>query len=239
MEPFRIGLPARLNAKTIHDLLSQLESARASEARVWVLEGDSEGAFCRGMDLSSVATAQQARVGVGAFVRCMSELASAPRPTVAVVNGEVLGGGVGLMSICDLVVASEPSTVALPEALFGILPAMIMPALLSRMSPQKARLLSLTCTAASSDWAKDAGLFDRVVPADKLDRARRRAIRDLSRVHGAAVPRVRDLIRMASASPFDAALERGAALAEETVADAAIQKRVARFLDEGIAPWTP
>jgi len=235
---FRIGLPARLSAATIETLVNSLAEAKASDARVWVLEGEDPDAFCRGMDLSSVANAEEGRVAVGRFAEALRLLSNAPRPTVAVVHAEALGGGVGIMAACDLVVASEKASVALPEGLFGILPAMIMPSLLTRMSPQKARLLSLTCTAAPATWAHDAGLFDRLSAPEKLERAKKRAVRDLSRVNPGAVARLRSLIHMADDTAFEPALEKATEIAAETVADAEVQRTVALFLEEGVAPWT-
>ncbi len=237
MASFRIGLPARLSAASIAQLERAFDEAKASDARVWVLEGDEPGAFCRGMDLSSVASAEDGRVAVEAFARCIGRLAHAPRPTIAVIDGEALGGGVGIAAACDLTLASSASSVGLPEALFGILPAMIMPALLSRMTQQRTRLLSLTCTSEPADWAQRAGLFDRVVEPEKLERAKKRAIRDLSRVNSAAVPKLRRLIDTVGAAPFDAALSSATEVAVDMVADPDVQRTVALFLEEGIAPW--
>jgi len=113
-----------------------------------------------------------------------------------------------------------------------------MPALLSRMTQQKTRLLALTCTSESAEWAQTAGLFDRVVEPEKLQRARKRAIRDLSRVNPMAVPKLRRLIHDVNGAPFETALAGATEVAVEMVSDQEVQRTVALFLEEGVAPWT-
>lgn len=238
MDAFSIGLPPRLSAVSIEALEATLAAAATSDAKVWQLEGTEPGVFCRGMDLSSVASASDGREAVLAFARCMRLLMGAPRPTLAIIEGEALGGGAGIAAACDLTVATTEATIGLPETLFGILPAMIMPALLSRMTPQRARLLALTCASQSAEWAQAAGLFDRVVAPDRLDKMKRRARKDLSRVAPSATGRLRDLVHRQSALPWGEGLDEATEIAAATVADPDIQRAVARFLEEGVAPWT-
>ena len=106
MDAFVIGLPPRLSADSIEALEATLGAAAASEARVWQLEGSEPGVFCRGMDLSSVANASDGHDAVHAFARCLRLLMNAPRPTLAIIEGEALGGGGELAAACDLTVAT-------------------------------------------------------------------------------------------------------------------------------------
>lgn len=238
MVAYRIGLPARLSLSSIDALERALAEAEASDATVWVLDGASPEVFCGGMDLESLATEAQGDRAVRGFARCLRALMHASRPTIAVVEGEALGGGLGLAAACDLTLASTRASVALPEALFGILPALIMPALLSRMTPQRVRLLALTGSTRPAEWAENAGLFDRVVPPERLAQADRRAQRELSRVSPETVGRLRQLVRDQSALALDAGLDEATEIAAATVADAEVRRTVARFLEEGVAPWT-
>ncbi len=238
MKAFRIRLPSRLSAASIVTLDETLTEAEASENSVWVFEGAEPGVFCLGMDLASVATEAKARETVQAFGHCMGRLMNAPCPTIALIEGQALGGGLGLAAACDLTVATSESTVGLPEALFGILPAMIMPALLTRMTPQRTRLLALTGATQKAAWAEQAGLFDRVVEEARFERASRRAQKDLSRVAPVTVGRLRKLIHDQSVLPVGAGLDAAMEVAAEMVADPEVHKNVTRFLEEGVAPWS-
>ena len=237
MHGHRIGLPARLSSTSIGALERSLADAEALDATVIVLEGASPEVFCRGMDLTSIASETNAGGAVHGFARCLAALTHASRPTIAVIEGEALGGGVGLAAACDLTLASTDASVGLPEALFGILPAMIMPALLTRMSPQKARLLAMTGASESAEWANRAGLFDRVLEPSRLARASRKAERALSRVSPSTVTRLRRLLQEQGGS-FDTRLADGAELTAASIGDAEVRRSVTRFLEEGVAPWT-
>src|SRR4051812_27966939 len=145
--PFaRIRVPRALEPAGLVELGRALLAASRDDAiRVLLLEG-AEGVFCRGLDaavaLETRGVAEEARAA-HAFASCLRALRFGGKPTIAAVDGEALGGGVGLVAACDLVLATERATFALPELLFGLLPATILPLLHERMPPQKARLLAL------------------------------------------------------------------------------------------------
>ena len=77
-------------------------------------------------------------------------------------EGAARGGGVGLAAACDVVVASEDSSFALPELLFGLLPAVALPFLLDRISIQAIRLWALTGHSRSAAEAMADGLVDQI-----------------------------------------------------------------------------
>src|SRR5919106_1480067 len=158
----RIEVPPALDARSTEGLAAGIERAAAEPLGVIVLAGG-DGTFCRGIDFMALLAAEDAGAledecarSVEAFVHCVWLLRSCGRPVVAAVDGETLGGGVGLVAACDLVVATERSTFGMPEMLFGLIPAITLPVLLERMTPQKARRYGWTSTTAASPpspWA--------------------------------------------------------------------------------------
>lgn len=228
----RILVPAALSQETMAGLALQFERAASEEARVWLLEGQG-GVFCRGLDLAVMGQTPSTRD----FAACLTTLLEAPRPTVALVDGEALGGGVGLAAACDLVLATPRSTFGLPECLFGLMPAIIMPILLQRMSPQKARLLAMVGSSRSAEWALASGLVDELAPLDGLDRLARRWERDLAR--GQGVARLRSMINQAERLELAEGMARGVATTDELLAEARVQRRVRDFVEHGLAPWEP
>lgn len=235
----RITLPESLTLASLARLEADLEAAtRDAGARVFALAGASETTFCRGMDLAAMAGAEgDALAALSRFAGCVARLRRAPRPTIALVDGEALGGGVGLLAACDFVAATSRATFGLPEALFGLLPAVVMPVLLERMSPQRARLLTLEGTKRDAAWALAMGLVEAVVEPADLEKTAKRAARDLSRVHPDRVGDLRAWMAEIPTLPGERALERGAAVTAALVGDAQVREAVRGFVEEGRAPW--
>jgi enoyl-CoA hydratase/carnithine racemase len=168
-------------------LASELE--RAAAASVVVLEGVPE-LFCLGLDFTD-ATTGDVRAKLTRFAHFLGALARCPRPTLAVVDGVALGGGLGLAAVCDYVLASERARFGLPEALYGLAPAIIRPALRTRLSAQQLRMLLFTGYSRTASEGARLGLCDEVVAVDDLARMRRRAIRQLARARSTTVATVR------------------------------------------------
>jgi methylglutaconyl-CoA hydratase len=99
-----------------------------------------------------------------------------PAPTIAVVQGPALAGGVGLVLACDLVVASETATFALPEPKRGITAAIVTPLLVHRVGVSAASWLLLSGVGMGSARAREIGLCHEVVGAADLGAARDRLI---------------------------------------------------------------
>ncbi len=94
-----------------------------------------------------------------------------PLPTIARVNGAAIGGGCGLVAVCDIVIASEKAVFSLSEVKLGLVPACISPYVIRRMGDKNCREYFLTGERLSAEKAKDAGLVNEVVPEEKLDEA--------------------------------------------------------------------
>ena len=104
-------------------LIRELEEALAAleadpEARVIVLAGAGDKAFCAGADLKGVAdrgTTLQAREAFGGLARILESMVRMRTPLIAKVHGYALAGGCGLAAGCDIVVAAEDAVFGLPE----------------------------------------------------------------------------------------------------------------------------
>jgi methylglutaconyl-CoA hydratase len=96
-------------------------------------------------------------------------LADFPKPVIGRVHGNVLGGGVGFVCACDIVIASDDATFGLTEVRLGILPALISPYVIRRLGDRNARELMLTGERFKADVAARVGLVHHVVPASELD----------------------------------------------------------------------
>ena len=134
----RIPLPDTLKPET----LDRFEHAIAtSKGSVLVLEG-----ACRGMDLESFVDLDPAPQ-LWHYAGLLRAIRRAASPTIAALDGAVIGGGLGIAASCDVVVATSRTTFALPEALFGLFPGVVVPSLLHRMTPHAVHLLALLGTS--------------------------------------------------------------------------------------------
>ncbi|HEX9916745.1 MAG TPA: enoyl-CoA hydratase/isomerase family protein [candidate division Zixibacteria bacterium] len=96
---------------------------------------------------------------------------SLPKPTIAKVNGAAIGGGTGLVSVCDIVIASEEAKFSLSEVKLGLVPACISPYVIRRMGESRCREFFLTGERLSAERASKFGLVNEVVPSNDLDKA--------------------------------------------------------------------
>lgn len=233
----RVELPPTLGASSFRVLTAALEQAAADpEVRVVALVG-SAGAFCRGMDLREMVDADTARASLQAFASLVSAVRSSAHPTIAVVDGEAVGGGVGLAAVCDVVIASTGATFALPEALFGLLPGVVLPVLLERLSRQAARQLALSGASRDASWALARGLADEVCDGADLERVVRRRARELGRVPTRGVLGVRRWLFELEGLSTEAGLTAGADLTASLVDQPDTRAAVRAFVHEGAAPW--
>ncbi|HZV02380.1 MAG TPA: enoyl-CoA hydratase/isomerase family protein, partial [Planctomycetota bacterium] len=237
MEATRIPIPETLSLATTSALLEALARAGSDSSRVVIIEGRPE-VFCRGLDLASVSDRPRAAHSIAvSFARCLEAIRALAKPTIALVRGEALGGGVGLAAACDLVIATGEASFALPEALFGLLPAIVLPVLLERMPAQKARLLALSAQGIGAARAREIGLVDEVVAAAGIESALRPWVRALARPRPGAVAALKRTTAEEEGLTLDDALGRAAVASASAGGDPAVVAAIREFLASGVAPW--
>ncbi len=235
----RVLVPRVLGPAALTELSAAFaRGAEDPETRVVALVG-AGGVFCHGMDLAHMVEGAAAGESLRAFAELLARVRGAGRPTLAVVDGEAVGGGVGLAAACDLVLATPRASFALPEALFGILPGVVMPVLLERMTRQAARLLVLSGASRTADWAAAHGLVDELVAPEALPSRTNRLVRELSRVPTRRVLGLRRWIGELEGLGVEVGLARGAAVTAALIDEPATRAGVQAFLEQGVPPWQP
>ena len=163
-----------LATELIAELTSTLH-ALALEAGVRVIVLGGRGpSFCAGADIavmkaSAHATFEQNLNEAERLGGLFSTLADLPKPVIARLHGNVLGGGVGLTCACDIAVASDDARFGLTEVRLGILPALISPYVIRRLGDRAARELMLTGERFDAAAALRYGLIHHVTSAAELD----------------------------------------------------------------------
>lgn len=101
--------------------------------------------------------------------RLMQGLYSFPKPVVAMVQGAAFGGAVGLVSCCDIAIASEHAAFCLSEVKLGLAPAVISPYVIAAIGARQASRYFLTAERFNAQTAQTLGLVHEVVPTEELE----------------------------------------------------------------------
>lgn len=161
-----------LNLPTLEALASIVAKLQSDHsARVVVITGSGEKAFCSGADLKerSGMAPDQVRRFITMIRDTFTAIEALPQPVIAAVNGLALGGGTELALASDLRVASELATLGLTEVKWAVIPAAGGTQRLPRLIGKgRAMEMILTGRRVGAAEALTIGLVNRVVPAGDL-----------------------------------------------------------------------
>ncbi len=233
------------NGALLQELSAAIAAAEAdASARVVVLAGAGP-VFCAGADLGWMAAAafegdeandRNARAMGGVF----HALAACRKPTVARVQGAAMGGGVGLLAACDVVVAGPEASFALSEVRLGLVPAVISPFVVRRLGPARARVAFLRGGRIDAAEGYRQGLCDVLAPAPgdaALDAAVAAVVDDLRRGGPEALLACKALVDGVAGRPPAEVVDFTARLIAERRASAEAQEGMAAFLGKRPAAW--
>jgi methylglutaconyl-CoA hydratase len=160
-----------------------------------------------------------------------------PLPVIARVQGAALGGGVGLVACCDLVIAAEGTRFGFTEVRLGIAPATIAPYVIAKIGPSQARALFVTGERFDAARALTIGLVHVVVPPEQLDAALEETLRQIRANGPQAMRAAKALARHVGSMPHDEATSYTIAkIADLRVGDEA-QEGLRAFLEKRRAAW--
>lgn len=161
-------------------MIDELTAAAAQigadeNVRVVVLTG-AGASFCAGGDLGwmreQFEASRETRMAearkLAMMLKALNEL---PKPLIGRVQGQAFGGGIGMMSVCDTVVAVDSAKFGLTEVRLGLIPATISPYVLARMGEGKARRVFMSARIFGAEEARDLDLAAKVVSVENLDAA--------------------------------------------------------------------
>lgn len=234
LTPATVRLPKALDPASVAALSRDFEAALASEAPVVAFTGADADTFCLGLAIGSSLDGSAA---THAFSALLARMHEAPKPLLAVVDGRAIGGGMGLACACDWVVATDHSTFALPELLWGLVPAIIWPVITSRMAPHAARQWTISAHTRTASDGVAVGLVDDVTTSDRLDRTVCRAVRSLRRLDPEALRRLRAWARTSPHHDLPEALRIGADITADMVRQPSVRRRWQAF-EQGGTPWS-
>lgn len=229
-----VTVPPLLNPQTIAGLRSDLDAALADPVSHVVILLGGDDVFCRGLDLSAVASAEDARTALERFAGCLQTVRLGGKPVIGLVRGACVAGGVGLAAACDGLLATTDATFALTELLFGLVPAIILPYLAQRVSAQKLRWMALSAQTLTAGEALQLGLADRVCASENTSKVLRSWARQLRRVQPSVVGMWKRMTANLPALPA----EEGVQITMERLSDPAVRMGFLEFIESGHLPST-
>ena len=163
--------PDRLNALSedlVAELVDVLHSVDVEDVRCVTIEGAGDRAFCAGADIGGFSALSPTDAMESRPV--FQVLQEYDRPTIALIDGYCLGGGLEIALSCDLRIATEGSTFGQPEIDLGLIPGGGgTQKLLRIIGETRAKELVFRGNHISADRAADWGIINRAVPSEAFD----------------------------------------------------------------------
>ena len=218
------------------------ELAARDDVRLLVLTGAGK-AFSAGADLNWMRrmadySHDENHADAMELAKLLRRLNEFPRPVIALVNGPAYAGAVGLVSCCDIVLASAEASFAISEAKLGLIPATISPYVVAAIGERNARRYFLSADVFDAAEARRIGLVHEVVAHDNLAEAGETLISRMLKNSPNAMTACKPLIRNVVSRPVDDALmdytARGIA---DIRASAEGREGVAAFLEKRKPAW--
>lgn len=218
-----INRPESRNALSI-DLLHALHAcaddlAARTDISVLIFTGAGKS-FCAGMDLKAVLGDEKAPgILLNSLAEFCVKLRTLPMVVVGRINGAAIGGGCGLVCVCDLAITHADSKMGFPEVDLGVCPAVVAPWLVRRVGPGKARQILLSGGLMSGQDAFNFGMVSHIVPAaSDLDAAVTEITTRLATGGPAALRATKDLLNTLDDSANLAQARKGADLSAKVLA---------------------
>jgi methylglutaconyl-CoA hydratase len=227
------------NDELIAEAIELFDGLARSSARAVVLRGSGAN-FCAGADLNwmsrMVSYTREENVRDSAkLAKMYAVMNECAVPIVGRIHGAAIGGGVGLVAVCDVVVCAPDAKFGLSEVKLGILPAVISPYVIAKIGESHARALFLTGERFDAERALRIGLVHRV--AADLDAAVGEIVAQLRSSGPEAVRECKKLIAyVANSEPAEAIPTTIEAIANRRVSEEG-QSGMSAFLKKEKAPW--
>jgi len=225
------------NARLLCELSCALDEIAAdASVRVLIISGRGD-CFCAGADLEWMRavvdyTFEQNVKDSQAIADVFFKLYTLKKPTIAAVNGAAIGGGMGFVGACDVVIASQSAVFGLSEVRLGLVPACIGPYILRRAVPGRMRRYFLTGERFGPDAAREIGLVDEVVPAAELVSAAQRMAGSLLSGMPLAQGKAKELLERASEMPLSEVVPYTVEMIAKLRAGEEAQRGMRKFLEK-------
>ncbi|WP_321797567.1 enoyl-CoA hydratase/isomerase family protein [Caballeronia sp. J97] len=231
----RPGALNALNFQMLEEFSRSIDEIRESHAAGVVVVGAGDRAFCAGADVVELRgrTPEQHRGGADFGQQAFAKLADLPLPSVAVIRGPALGGGLELAMACTYRVAISGAKLGLPEIKLGLIPGYGGTQRLPRIvGTEKALEMITSGRAISADEAHQISLVDDVVPEGDAVEIGIRYLHTVSNGYPASVHLARQAVKAASTLDIQAGLQLEAKLFARAVETSDAREGMQAFVEK-------
>jgi methylglutaconyl-CoA hydratase len=235
-----VNRPQKRNALNI-DLMEQLTRAVHSAAadrkrRALILRGAGP-VFCAGLDLEEASASLSADRSATALAELYLVICDSPLVTIAAAQGAAIGGGVGLLAACDLVVAAEDLHIGFPEVHRGLAAALVSCLVRRQLNDRAIRELILLGQSIAAPQARALGLVNRVVAASDLSEISIELARQACKGAPGAIARTKRLLNELAPRPIAEDLRRALVYHLEARESAEAMEGIAAFRERREPRW--
>ncbi|REK19482.1 MAG: enoyl-CoA hydratase [Planctomycetota bacterium] len=241
-----LNRPDAKNAMS-QDLMRELRTAARElvaddKVRAIVLTGAgdvfSAGGDLKGMQRQATNSREGRLADATEFAQILGELDNLPKPLFGRINGSAFGGGLGLISVCDLAIGLSSATFRLSEVTLGLIPATISPYVVAKIGVPHSRRIMLNAYKMDGQAAVRLGLLDECVDSiESLDEAIERELRAVLQCAPGAVADAKKLIRYVSAHDPEANLDYTATALADAWETAEIREGIDAFMNKRKPNW--
>jgi methylglutaconyl-CoA hydratase len=227
----------------VRELTAALESIQDDDGIRAVVIAGAGKSFCAGADIghmraSAKFTPAQNRKNAAESARMFHLLYTLNKPTVAAVHGAVRGGGCGIVSACDIAIATRTATFRLSEVKIGVIPAMISPYVIAAIGERQARRYMLSGEEFDCAEAWRIGLVHDLVEEEELVTRVGEMLGQLYTSGPKAVHAIKQLIPKSAHSPIAPAIVNETAdIIAGIRATAEAQEGLGAFLEKRKPKW--
>lgn len=213
------------------------------DLRAVILAGEGKH-FCAGGDLAWMRrvadyTHEENLEDARGFQDAYERIDHFPRPVIGRIQGAALGGGAGLIAVCDVAICSSEATIGFPEVRLGLVPGVISPYVMRKIGESHTRHLFVTGERFNADEAFRLGLVHKVVGGDEaaLDAAVQATVDQILKVSPEGAERAKGLVHSLSGKSGEGARRA----ARKAIADARAsddgREGTAAFLEKRKPRW--
>jgi methylglutaconyl-CoA hydratase len=231
-----------LNALMIEELTQACARIAADDAiRVVVLTGAGRS-FCAGGDLGWMreqmrADAMERAAGARQLALMLNALNTLPKPLIGAIQGQAFGGGIGMMSVCDVAIGVAGAKFGLTETRLGLIPATISPYVIARMGQARARRVMMSARIFEAEEAVELDLLAQCVSPEDLPMAVEAEVLPYLAVAPGAVARTKKLIADQGGEIPETQIEMTIAALVDTWEGNEASEGIAAFFDKRKPVW--
>lgn len=224
-----IKVPLKFNPQSLRQFSVEFQQAIDDpKLRVIVLIGHQDY-FSMGMDLDYI-TENPAPDFINQAQDLFKQIKHAPKAIIAKVENQVIAGGLELLTLVDLIIATDNATFCLPEATFNITPTIVISSLKQRMRATDIQHMVWTCESIDANKALTYGLIDQLTDKHNLDKTIHHWVKKFARISPCVIKNTKQL--MQQQSNFDESLALGCQLFEQSINDQTTINTMRRYLED-------